>query len=238
MVAPGRTPAPTISGRGRYTYRVLEKLLPAPVVVEEAFDDPAGVVLFPEEEAALARAVDKRRREFTTTRWCARRAFARLDVPAAPVLPGHRGAPQWPDGLVGSITHCLGYRAVALARAEHLRAIGIDAEPNQELPAGVLKIVSRPEERAVLPGLARADPEVHWDRLLFSAKETVFKAWYPASGHELGFDDATLTFDPAARTFVALLHPPFTAGPDGRATELLGRWFVGDGLVLTALALQ
>jgi enterobactin synthetase component D / holo-[acyl-carrier protein] synthase len=52
----------------------------------------------------------------------------------APILPGPAGEPGWPPGVTGSITHCPGYRACAVARTEDLAAIGIDAEPDEELP--------------------------------------------------------------------------------------------------------
>jgi 4'-phosphopantetheinyl transferase EntD len=74
------------------------------------------------------------------------------------------------------------------------------------------------------------------DRLLFSAKESVFKAWYPLTGRELGFDEATVTYDPQRRTFCAhlLADPPVV---DGRPlTEMSGRWLVGRGLLVTAVA--
>ena len=61
---------------------MIEKILPATVIVEEALSDPADVVLFTEEEAALGQVVEQRRREFTTARACARRS-ARAPRPAA-----------------------------------------------------------------------------------------------------------------------------------------------------------
>jgi 4'-phosphopantetheinyl transferase EntD len=94
---------------------VIEGILPAVVVAEEAFVDPDGVALFPEEELVVAGAVVKRRTEFATARHCARAALSRLGVAPTPILPGERGAPQWPAGIVGSMTHCAGYRAAALA---------------------------------------------------------------------------------------------------------------------------
>ena len=126
---------------------MIESILLPGVAAEEAFTDPPGVTLFPEEEAAVARAVDKRRREFATVRSCARAALARIGVPAVPIVPGRRGAPQWPAGVVGSMTHCAGYRACALARAKDVVTIGLDAEPHEKLPAGVLGAVSCEEER-------------------------------------------------------------------------------------------
>ena len=99
---------------------MIEAILPAEAAAEEAFSDPPGVALFPEEEAVIAKAVDKRRREFTTARACARAALARLGLPPVPIVPGLRGAPQRPDGVVGSMTHCAGYRACAVARDRDL----------------------------------------------------------------------------------------------------------------------
>ncbi|HVT68722.1 MAG TPA: 4'-phosphopantetheinyl transferase, partial [Trebonia sp.] len=150
---------------------MIEEILPTAAAFAEAFADPPDVVLFPEEEALVAAAVDKRRREFTTARQCARRALAALGVPPQPIMTGERGAPRWPPGIVGSITHCAGYRAAVAARDGDLVTIGIDAEPHLVLPDAVLPAVSLPGERARLRGLAAAEPETCWDRVLFCAKE-------------------------------------------------------------------
>lgn len=218
---------------------MIDQLLPAAVASAWAREDLPGTSLFPEEEAALGDAVDKRRREYTTVRACARRAFTQLGMAPVPVVPGHRGAPQWPDGLVGSMTHCAGYRAAALARASDALALGIDAEPHQPLPEGVLDVVARPEERSWIAGQGNG-PGVWWDRLLFGAKEAVFKVWYPLTGRELDFDEAVVDFRPrevtpghASGVFDARLLVP---GPR-MLTELSGRWLVRDGLSVTAIFL-
>jgi 4'-phosphopantetheinyl transferase EntD len=222
---------------------VISAILPPQALAEETFTDVAGPVLFPEEEAVLARAVDKRRREFTTGRACARAALARLGIAPAPILPGVRGAPQWPAGVVGSITHCEGYRAAAVAWARDVTALGLDAEPNEPLPDGVLAVVTIPAERERLaalaqalpaqasPAAAQAPPEVCWDRLLFCAKEAVYKAWYPLTGRWLGFEQADVTIDPVNGCFTAQL---LTDGPVGSFT---GRWLAQGGLLLTTVAL-
>jgi 4'-phosphopantetheinyl transferase EntD len=215
---------------------VIEEILPAEVAVAEARDDPREATLFPEEEALLTRAVGKRRREFTTARFCARRALAELGLPPVPLLPGPKGEPQWPAGITGSITHCDGYRAAVVARTAAVVTIGIDAEPHGALPNGVLDAVSLPEERAWLSELGRTYPTVAWDRLLFSAKESVYKAWFPVARRWLGFEEAAITIDPGG-TFSARLLVP---GPQVGVYELsgfAGRWLARDGLVLTAIAL-
>lgn len=215
---------------------VLADLLPPEVAAVESFGDLPGVTLFPEEEAVVARAVDKRRREFTTARGCARAALARLGLPPSPILPGERGAPQWPAGVTGSITHCDGYRAAAVARLRDVVTVGVDAEPDGPLPDGVLDLVSLDGERDQLRELAATAPSVCWDRLLFSAKEAVYKAWFPLTGRWLDFTEATVAIDPAAGTFAASLLVPAT-GADGRQLAgFSGRWLARRGLVLTAIA--
>jgi 4'-phosphopantetheinyl transferase EntD len=211
---------------------VIAEILPPEAAAEETFTDAAGPVLFPGEEAFLARAVDKRRREFTTGRACARAALARLGIPPVPVLPGERGAPQWPAGVVGSITHCDGYRAAAVAWAHDVTALGLDAEPNEPLPAGVLKVVALPAEQARLTALAQTASGVCWDRLLFCAKEAVYKAWYPLTGRWLGFEQADVTIDPGTGGFNAQLLV------DGPPAGFAGRWLARGGLILTTVTLM
>ena len=221
---------------------MIEELLPRTVVVVEAYgDDGADAPLYPEEAALLTRAVPKRRREFAAVRSCARRAMRKLGVPARPVLPGERGAPVWPDGLTGSMTHCEGYCAAALVRAADLASLGIDAETHGPLPEGVLASVSLPEEAARIGRLSAERPAVHWDRLLFSAKESVYKAWFPLTGEWLDFHEADIDLftDPGERTrggFRAALLVPGPRVGDRRLDHFDGRWTAEGGLVATAVA--
>jgi 4'-phosphopantetheinyl transferase EntD len=216
---------------------MLEGLLPDTAAVSESRADIFDAPLFPEEEEVVARAVEKRRREFTTARACARQALMRLGVMPQAIPSGPKGDPQWPAGIVGSITHCEGFRACAVARSSQLVTLGVDAEINAPLPAGLLGDIALPEERERLLALAGEDPSVSWDRLLFSAKESVYKAWYPLAGRWLGFEDANLTIDRQGRTFSARLLVP---GPQFGGSELTGfsgSWSVEEGIVLSAIAL-
>ncbi|WP_419998924.1 4'-phosphopantetheinyl transferase family protein [Streptomyces boninensis] len=223
---------------------MIEELLPDPVVAVESRGDEDHPPLLPEEEAVMAHAVPKRRQEFTAVRACARRAMEKLGFPAQPVLPGERGAPRWPEGLRGSMTHCDGYRAAAVVRAGDLAALGIDAEPHAPLPAGILDTVALPAERGRLAYLAAGRGGVHWDRLLFSAKESIYKAWFPLTGLPLGFAEADIEFHqdpgpspaPQGRFRAELLVPgPLVGGV--RLGRFEGRWLVRQGLVATAVAI-
>lgn len=216
---------------------MIERLLPSYAACADTreAEAPPGS-LYPEEARLVARSVDRRKQEFAAVRVCARRAMADLGLPPVPVLTGHRGMPLWPDGVIGSMTHCDGYRAAALARTSRARAIGIDAEPNEPLPPDVHEIVSLPSERARMPGTDGTG--VHWDRLLFSAKESVFKTWFPLTRTELDFTEADITFHhgpgPAAEgTFTAEL---LRTAP-GMPASYEGRWLVAEGLAVTAIVL-
>jgi 4'-phosphopantetheinyl transferase EntD len=210
----------------------------ADLVYAEMYDDPSHLAALPAEEPLIARAVTKRRNEFITVRHCARAAMAQLGVPPSPILKGEKGEPHWPDGVVGSLTHCEGYRGAVVGRSIAVRSVGIDAEPHGVLPKGVLDAISLPVERteiSALPG------ELHWDRILFCAKEATYKAWFPLTQRWLGFEDAHITFtvgsDGTTGDFVSriLIDPAALSGPP--LIELAGRWSVAGGLALTAIVL-
>jgi 4'-phosphopantetheinyl transferase EntD len=205
---------------------LIATLVPASASAE-AFSDVPESTMFSDEAAAVAGAGAERRREFGTVRWCARKALRQLGVSAVPILPDQDRAPRWPVGVVGSMTHCAGYRAAVVARSAELRGVGIDAEPHAALSAEVLDLVLRDEERARLVTLAAADPALHWDRIVFCAKEAVYKAWFPLTGRWLDFDDVSI----AVRldgTFEASL----------RDAGLSGSWKVDRGLILAAASLR
>lgn len=216
---------------------MIEAILPEAVIAVETCIDLADVELFPAELAIIERAVEKRRREFTTARACVREAFAQLGLPMAAITSGPCGEPLWPSGIVGSITHCNGYRGCAVARSTDILTLGIDAEPHAALPEGVLSDISVTEELAWLRDRRRDIPGVHWDRLLFSAKESVYKAWFPISKRWLGFKDAVVTVNPSAEAFVARLLVPGPLLGGRRLTGFSGRWLICNGWVLTAIAL-
>lgn len=205
--------------------------MPDSVVVVSTREELLEGPLFDEEESAVARAVEKRRREFVTGRTCARRALERLGVEPGPIPHGERGEPRWPPGVVGSITHCRGYRASAAARAADVLSVGIDAEVHEPLPDGVLESVAFGSE---LAAVARGDGGICLDRVLFSAKESIYKAWFPLARRWLGFEDVTLEIDPGSSTFRAQLLVPGPQVGGAPITEFRGRFAVEDGIVATA----
>jgi 4'-phosphopantetheinyl transferase EntD len=102
------------------------------------------------------------------------------------------------------------------------------------LPPGVIELVAMPTERRHLADLHGVHPEVRWDTVLFSAKESVYKAWFPLTFRWLGFTDAAIEINDACGTFTA--HLVEDAILDDRSlARISGRWLVKRGLVLTAV---
>jgi 4'-phosphopantetheinyl transferase EntD len=214
---------------------LFDQILPRGVGVAATRRD-VEAPLFHEEEPAIRSAVEGRRREFTTGRACAREALVRLGLPERAIPAEASRAPRWPPGVVGSITHCSGYRAAAVGRALDFDGIGIDAEVNLSLPNGVLGAIALPGEREQVRRLLREARGPCWDRLLFSAKEAVFKVWFPMTGTRLDFEDAEVGFEAGSRRFSVRLRPPHRP-PEGDPPGISGRWTVATGILVTAIAL-
>jgi 4'-phosphopantetheinyl transferase EntD len=211
-----------------------ESLLPPGAAASACAQDLADAEAYPCERPAVAMAVPARREEFLTARACARAALGKLGcsptgIPAAP-----SGAPVWPAGLVGSITHCEGLRAAAVGRRRDLASIGIDAEPNRRLPGGVLDDVAADPERRRLRQLRIEHPHICWDRLLFSVKEALYKCVAPLHGGPWTFFDAEVEFAPQAGTFAATF--PRREGQAVPPAE--GAWSLFRGVLLAAVAVR
>ncbi|QDQ97664.1 4'-phosphopantetheinyl transferase family protein [Tomitella fengzijianii] len=230
---------------------MIEAILPGGVEAAELFTDPPGITLFPEEQQQISRAVERRRAEYASVRHCARTAMGRLGVEPVALPKGDKGAPRWPRGIVGSMTHTAGYRAAAVGFALGVRSVGIDAEQNGPLPDGVLASVSLAAERDRIARDGAAVPQVRLDRLLFSAKEATYKAWYPLTRRWLGFEDAdiTVTADAPADgaggddgavtgTFRSRILVPGHTVDGSRLETLDGRWIAAHGLVVTAIVVM
>lgn len=184
--------------------------------------------LNPLEKTLVSNSVDVRRAEFGDARWCAHTALTDLGYDwDVPILKGERGMPLWPDGVVGSMTHTDGFRAAVVAPTRSVRSIGLDAEPAEPLPENVLESIARPAEIDQLADLRAAG--VHCaDRLLFCAKESTYKSWFPMTQRFLDFDGAEVDIRPDG-TFVSylLVRPapvPF----------INGRWKIKDGYVVAS----
>ena len=194
----------------------LRGLLPAGAAVA-ATDPQADHPLLPGEHIA---AVPRRQREFAAGRAALRAAMADLGLPptAIPMHPDR--SPALPAGLAASITHTA--TACLAAAMTGRRALAIDLEPDEPLPSDILDTVLTPAERGT--------PDA---RVIFSAKEALYKAQYPLSGMLFGFDAVAVTLETA--TFTATFLQAVPGFPTG--SRLTGHWTRTDGHILTALVI-
>jgi 4'-phosphopantetheinyl transferase EntD len=183
----------------------------------EMMDTGQAATLHPQEEAFVARAADKRRRDFAAGRACARAALAGLGHGDAVIGMGEGGAPLWPAGIVGSITHTRGYAAALVAQARNFSGIGVDAE---RIGGVTPDLWPRLFDQAERDQLAALGDSAIIATLFFSAKEASYKAW--AMKGALAFRQIRITPEEGG----------FTATKDGGS--LRGRYVVGGDLLLTA----
>ncbi|MGV0326123.1 4'-phosphopantetheinyl transferase family protein [Corynebacterium confusum] len=184
--------------------------------------------LHPLEQSIVSRSVNVRKSEFGDARWCAHEALREAGYTGSePILRGERGKPLWPNGFTGSMTHTEGFRAAVAAPTTKVRSLGLDAEPAEQLPEGVLAMIARSGEIPQLERL-RAAGIPFADRLLFCAKEATYKAWFPMTDRWLGFDQAEIDLREDGTLISYLLVRP-TPVP-----FISGRWIVRDGYVVVA----
>lgn len=211
--------------------RLLDALLPPWAAGAELRGAGPQPWLYAQEDEQLGDdAVSKRWTEFAAARMCARRALAAVGAEPGPLLRGPYGAPFWPAGTIGSITHCRDFCAAAVARHRDAGALGIDAEPAVALRPGLLPRIAAPGERERLAALPRL-PGLPWDTLLFCVKEAAYKAWYPLAGAPLGFRTAHVGLEPDG---AALTVRPTRSAPTGLPV-LAGRYAAEAGLLVVAV---
>jgi 4'-phosphopantetheinyl transferase EntD len=206
-------------------------LVPQSVIVV-AQSRPSGLAeLLPEEQSVYPHAVPSRQVEFAWGRQCARLALAQWGEPPVAIGVGPSREPLWPPGFTGSITHCQGHCAAAVARIEQrgaplVTSVGIDVEPARPLPPGLEHRVWTDSERSWVN--QQAPGEMPWGRIFFSAKESVFKCLFPLSRRFLGFRDIVIAMAQDGQFRVTVADQP--AGAD----HVRGRIAVSNGFILTA----
>ena len=211
----------------------LAGLFDGDVVAVELCGEPPEDALYPDERPAIAKAVPKRRREFIGGRVCARVAMVGLGVAGCALPAREDRCPEWPDTVVGSITHTDGFCGAVVARAGSLRGIGIDVERRAVVGSALWPRICTDHELRWLSDLSPDEQEVA-SALLFSAKEAFYKCQYPLTGQFLSFHDVSVRLDDDEFT-VSLLadHATLTSVP----RKVRGRYHIDSTLVFTGVAL-
>jgi enterobactin synthetase component D / holo-[acyl-carrier protein] synthase len=209
--------------------RNLKDLLPPGVHVVFSEARHATAELHPlEQEFLNARAMQPlREREFRVGRALAREALAQVGVSGHPLLPAETREPLWPHGVIGSISHCEGVCAVAVAESMQFSGLGIDLELVDRIDERIASTVCTPDEQNALEAMASPVRRRHL-ALLFSGKESVFKALFPLTREFLEFHDVALAI--ADNAFTARATKPGVH----KVESLNGRFLAGSRLIATA----
>ena len=216
--------------------RALESLFDPRVATSVATAEMYGGRLLPEEMAGTQRMVPERLAEFTAGRLAARGALRSLGIDPRPIVRDESRAPVWPEGIVGSISHCAGLCVAAVARSTDVMGLGLDVEPAEPLARELVPSVCSAGELNDLGKLSRP-PAADWPRIVFSAKESYYKAWFPIVGRPLDFSDVTIRINHRRSTFT-IDHRDDYAGPLppwGRSAG--GRFALEGGYLVTGLTI-
>ena len=189
---------------------------------------------FPTEIPANISAYPRRWATFRGGRACARAALVELGVPPAAIPAGVSGAPIWPEGCVGSISHTDEVAAAVVARSPPVCGVGLDIEGGDPLDnATMVRLVCRPEE--LVPGCDFAHPSsLRRGKLVFVVKEAVYKLYRPLTGCFLDFHDLRVTLEESAGIFCAELVDPRL--PKVAGNQVLAGRYIQDAGFVTALA--
>ncbi len=143
--------------------------------------------------------VAKRRCEYLAGRIAAKKAIEQLG-PAGQITQGDKGCPIWPQGLVGSISHIDGRAVACTASTVNFSALGIDMEFILN-DSSARQLSSHFLNKSELTGFDLL-PFNQFVTLIFSAKESIYKALFPSIGRFFGFDAVSLiTLDYGCATF-------------------------------------
>jgi 4'-phosphopantetheinyl transferase EntD len=207
----------------------LTRMFPSTVSCVFSARPPESFALLGEEINAAATMSPSRQREFSHGRMCARQALAALGLPDCTVPTEPSRAPRWPDKIAGSISHCGDYAAAVAARTADCPGLGIDLEKDTAIDSALSGIICRTEEYQLIQSIGQYPTAT---KLIFSAKESIFKCIWPSVQRFVDFQEIEIQPDLLAGTFRAIAHSP--ALPHELIESIRGHFVRTDGLLITA----
>lgn len=172
--------------------------------------------------AFLSRAVAKRRAEFLAGRLMARAALGRLGGSGAVGRDSH-GAPVWPAGFRGSISHSHGTVGVWLGQGAATLGLDLEALADPRAVRAICHTVLTEGDRTLLG----ESPDAAEATAVFSAKEALYKALFPHIGRFFGFDHAETVEIRPDGLVLRLTKPLSTQWPAGRVFDIAQHWRAG-----------
>ena len=202
----------------------------------EHLSDSTDFLLHPEEEVISASfGSSKRRAEFSLGRYCARRALSKFELESVPILRNTESRePYWPELVRGSITHSEGFAAAAVGMTKDVSGFGIDLESlSRVVDFNIRRHVCVEKEREFMESLPTEQAN-RYLRIIFSAKESIFKCFFPISQTYLSFKDAAIIIDEKKFEFSFVLSKA-CSGITSAGFQHSGRFSIKDDLLLTSV---
>jgi len=219
---------------------LLAELFPALAVAAYELKGSANpVMLLPEEAAACETFRAKRLEEFTAGRLCARGALGEFGFSGYAVGRSPGGTPRWPDGIVGSITHTIGFCGAIAGSCERFAGLGIDAEIVSRVTPDVWSHALTREDIAPLSRSTSMERE-RSAAIIFSAKEAFYKCQFCVTGAWLDYSDVSVEVLPQAPGAGTFLVRSTTAAARRVIGDFVacGRYLIADALVFTGVDLS
>lgn len=140
----------------------------------------------------ISNSVVKRQAEYFAGRLAARYALERLGHEDFDVGTGLHRSPLWPPGICASITHANGIAICLASFNKQFEYVGVDMEKviSPDVVRKISRSIIKADEFSFLE-LLELDYNVAFT-IVFSAKETLFKALYPSVGNYFDFSAAKI----------------------------------------------
>ncbi len=182
---------------------------------------------------SLQTAVTKRKAEYLASRWLAQQTLTQLGMPDFVLRNAPDRSPVWPAAVQGSLSHTRSQVLLAVTREAMCVGVDIERHMAEETACETADMLMQPAERALLKRLPL--PFAQAATLLFSLKESVYKALWPQLHQPMDFLQAELTaIDIAQGSATLHLCQDFALGFN-RATALHARIWLDETHVMTLL---
>lgn len=190
-------------------------------------------VLYTEEKKLVMKQGFSRLMDFCKGRYCAHQALEKIGCHAFPILRDEFGAPIWPEGITGSISHSGDVAAAVVARKTNIQGIGLDLQKRAIFPSAVLSVLFHDDEVASFLSIP-TDLADLYAYAIFSAKESAIKCFYAAREYLAYLNEIVIAMDWINGTFRAFI--PATQNPKSLISdlELMGRVGFDERYVFSA----
>lgn len=190
-------------------------------------------VLYTEEKALVMKQGFSRLTDFCKGRYCAHQALEKIGYHAFPILRDEYGAPIWPEGITGSISHSGDAAAAVVVRKTNIQGIGLDLQKREIFPSAVLSVLFHDDEVASFLNIP-SDLADLYAYAIFSAKESAIKCFYAAHQYLAHMNEIVIAMDWSNGTFSAFIPATQNPKPLISDLELTGRVGFDERYVFSA----